>query len=55
METTKLVASVVSVLLAIAAFVIAKRADVRAKKAEAIKSGCWRKWAFAWFDGADIS
>src|ERR671919_257578 len=37
METVKLVVSVVSVLLAIAAFVIARRADTRAKKAEAIK------------------
>lgn len=37
MEIAKLATSVVSVLLAVAAFVIARRADARAKKAEAIK------------------
>lgn len=37
METAKLIISVGTVLVAIASFIIARRADVRSKKAEAIK------------------
>jgi hypothetical protein len=38
METAKIIVSVVTVLIAISSFVIARRADIRSKKAEAIKN-----------------
>ena len=38
METAKIIVSVVTVLIAIASFIIARRADIRSKKAEAIKN-----------------
>lgn len=38
MEVVKLVVAVLTVAIAIASFIIARRADVRSKKAEAVKS-----------------
>jgi hypothetical protein len=37
MESAKLIIAVISAILAVASFIIARRADVRAKKAESIK------------------
>lgn len=38
MEIAKLLVSVIAVLIAVASFIIARRVDIRAKKAEAVKT-----------------